>query len=313
MFVVRDALQAARDLYVTTCDGFCRALASALPQYEANGIVDFTTDPWWVSMTSYLKASLWLFAAAPHVPERCLSSPKEEPADLSRVVLDVDTLDALASNAGCKEYVEVQYTFFFGVQRERPFLRVHLRFQGFTFLRVSRQILEIFVMGKGYSLVGANPRDVGDGHLELFLSCFAHERLKRGNYDSHDLFRFFSVLFFVARTLSLTSGARSKNRVVRCSASGEQEMWCSIKGLFGARRPTDTPATSSKTSEMRAVMGSMATWCWIEVELSLKGRGHDTTVLSNLFLCASFYPDFLQLGSFALVMRSHFGANLGVQ
>lgn len=58
-------------------------------------------------MTSYFKASLWLFAAAPHVPERCLPLREEDPTGGNQVVLDVNALDALASNAGCKEHVEV--------------------------------------------------------------------------------------------------------------------------------------------------------------------------------------------------------------
>lgn len=238
-------------------------------------------------MTSYLKASLWLFAAAPHVPERCLSSPEEDPTDRSRVVLDVDTLDALASTAGCKEYMEVQYAIPDRIRRERPLVGVNMLFPGFSFARALRQILvielAIFVMET--ASLGANPRGAGNVHLDFFPSCLAHGRLKRGLYDSQDIFRIFHVVFCVARASSPTSGARRKSRMVRDLTSGGQETWCSIECLLGARRPADTRATSSKTSQIGAVTALMATWCWVEVGAMLKGRGHDTTVVSSPLFC----------------------------
>lgn len=81
-----------------TLTGFLEALANALPQYQANGVTDFLSDPWWVSMTSYLKASLWLFAAIPGV--------KHHLSD-GQGVLDINEFDLLASEAGCRDYVEV--------------------------------------------------------------------------------------------------------------------------------------------------------------------------------------------------------------
>ena len=56
-------------------------------------------------MTSYLKASLWLFAAAPGVPQRHLADDVLETENLR--ILDVNEIDILASDMGCREHVEV--------------------------------------------------------------------------------------------------------------------------------------------------------------------------------------------------------------
>lgn len=77
-----------------------------MPQYAANGVEDFSLDPWWVSMTSFFRASLWLFAAAPRVPRRCL--PDRDEASGIQHVLDVDELEVLAADAGYKENIEVR-------------------------------------------------------------------------------------------------------------------------------------------------------------------------------------------------------------
>lgn len=110
IYDVQDALQKAQALCRATCSGFTQALASAVHQYAAAGMDDFTADPWWVSMTSYFRASLWLFAAAPQVPKRCLASRDEEDTTGRQHVLDVHILEVLASDAGCKEYIEVRLT-----------------------------------------------------------------------------------------------------------------------------------------------------------------------------------------------------------
>eukprot|EP00752_Nemacystus_decipiens_P006113 g5514.t1 len=102
--IVRDSVQQARTLCTTTVSSFVQALANALPQYEANGIADFSADPWWISMTSYFKASLWLFAAVPGVPMRHLAD--DERSGKQRI-LEATEVEALASSAGCQEYVEV--------------------------------------------------------------------------------------------------------------------------------------------------------------------------------------------------------------
>lgn len=102
---VRDMLSEAQAVCRATCSGFVQALANAAPQYAANGIEDFALDPWWVSMTSYLRASLWLFAAAPRVPRKCLPDQDEESG--IQHVLDIDELEVMAADAGCKEYIEV--------------------------------------------------------------------------------------------------------------------------------------------------------------------------------------------------------------
>lgn len=104
--VVRDAVQQARALCTTTISSFVQALANALPQYAANGITDFLADPWWVSMTSYFKASLWLFAAVPGVPLRRLAEDYGDGTGKQRI-LDANEVEALVSSAGCQEYVGV--------------------------------------------------------------------------------------------------------------------------------------------------------------------------------------------------------------
>ena len=103
--VVRDSVQQARTLCTTTVSSFVQALANALPQYAANGMTDFSADPWWVSMTSYFKASLWLFAAVPGVPMRYLAD--EDGGTGKQRILDANEVEALASTAGCQEHVEV--------------------------------------------------------------------------------------------------------------------------------------------------------------------------------------------------------------
>ncbi|CAM9489980.1 unnamed protein product [Scytosiphon promiscuus] len=101
---VQDSVQQARALCTVAVSGFVQAIASAIPQYEANGITDFSADPWWVSMTSYFKASLWLFAAVPGVPMRYLV---DEDGDIGEQrILNADEVEALASSAGCLEHVE---------------------------------------------------------------------------------------------------------------------------------------------------------------------------------------------------------------
>lgn len=102
---VRDSVQQARTLCTITVSSFVQALANALPQYEANGISDFSADPWWVSMTSYFKASLWLFAAVPVVP---IHLTDENDGNGMRRVLDANEVEVLASTAGCREHVEVR-------------------------------------------------------------------------------------------------------------------------------------------------------------------------------------------------------------
>lgn len=57
-------------------------------------------------MTSYLKASLWLFAAVPSVPSRHLADGAD--AGGSQRVFDPVKVETLASAAGCREYVEVR-------------------------------------------------------------------------------------------------------------------------------------------------------------------------------------------------------------
>lgn len=103
--IVRDSFDEARALCTATVSGFVQALANALPQYAANGIGDFSADPWWISMTSYLKASLWLFAAVPGVPTRYF--PLEEDVSGSLFILRADEVEVLASTAGCRAHVEV--------------------------------------------------------------------------------------------------------------------------------------------------------------------------------------------------------------
>lgn len=94
----------ARTICTATISGFVQALAGALPQYAANGVVDFSADPWWVSMTSYMKASLWLFAAIPSLPKL----PFPDDGNVGRkLILDAHEVEALASTAGCREQVEV--------------------------------------------------------------------------------------------------------------------------------------------------------------------------------------------------------------
>lgn len=105
--VVRDSVQQARALCTVAVSGFVQALASAIPQYEANGIADFSADPWWVSMTSYFKASLWLLAAVPGVPVRHLAV--EDGGIGKQRILNADEVEALASSAGCLEHVEVSF------------------------------------------------------------------------------------------------------------------------------------------------------------------------------------------------------------
>lgn len=56
-------------------------------------------------MTSYFKASLWLFAAVPGVPMRYLA---DEDGDTGKQrILDANEVEDLASTAGCHEHVEV--------------------------------------------------------------------------------------------------------------------------------------------------------------------------------------------------------------
>lgn len=106
-YKLRETVDEARVMCTSTITGFVEALANALPQYQANGVTDFLSDPWWVSMMSYFKATLWLFASIPgvRVPKRHLSDEKCELEKLR--VLDVNEFDLLASDAGCREYVEV--------------------------------------------------------------------------------------------------------------------------------------------------------------------------------------------------------------
>lgn len=106
--IVRDSVHQARTLCTTTVSSFLQALANALPQYAANGITDFSADPWWVSMTSYFKASLWLFAAVPGVPMRHLADEDGDGSGSGKQrILDANEVEVLAMSAGCQEYVEV--------------------------------------------------------------------------------------------------------------------------------------------------------------------------------------------------------------
>lgn len=57
-------------------------------------------------MTSYFKASLWLFAAVPSVPMRHLA--EEDGGGIGKKrILDATEVEVLASSAGCQENVEV--------------------------------------------------------------------------------------------------------------------------------------------------------------------------------------------------------------
>lgn len=56
-------------------------------------------------MTSYFKASLWLFAAVPGVPMRYLAD--EDGGTGKQRILDANEVEDLASTAGCQEHVEV--------------------------------------------------------------------------------------------------------------------------------------------------------------------------------------------------------------
>lgn len=58
-------------------------------------------------MTSYFKASLWLFAAVPGVPMRHLAEESGDGTGKQRI-LDADEVEVLASSAGCQEHVEVR-------------------------------------------------------------------------------------------------------------------------------------------------------------------------------------------------------------
>lgn len=58
-------------------------------------------------MTSYFKASLWLFAAVPGVPIRHLAEEDGEGIGKQRI-LEASEVETLASSAGCQEYVEVR-------------------------------------------------------------------------------------------------------------------------------------------------------------------------------------------------------------
>lgn len=104
---VQDSVDQARALCTLTAYSFVQALANALPQYAANGIVEFSADPWWVCMTSYFKASMWLFAAVPSVPTRFLDG-EGDGGDGQRI-LDASEVEELASSAGCREHVEVSF------------------------------------------------------------------------------------------------------------------------------------------------------------------------------------------------------------
>lgn len=115
--VVRESFDQARALCTATVSGFVQALANALPQYAANGIGDFSADPWWTSMTSYLKASLWLFAAVPGVPTRYLSDEEDVTGNL--FILRADEVEVLASTAGCRAHVEVCVVYFSPSQSSR--------------------------------------------------------------------------------------------------------------------------------------------------------------------------------------------------
>lgn len=55
-------------------------------------------------MTSYFKASLWLFAAVPAVPIHLVD--ENEGIGMQRI-LDANEVEVLASTAGCLEHVEV--------------------------------------------------------------------------------------------------------------------------------------------------------------------------------------------------------------
>ncbi|CAM9524584.1 unnamed protein product, partial [Laminaria digitata] len=102
---VQDSVDQARALCTLTAYSFVQALANALPQYAANGMAEFSADPWWVCMTSYFKASMWLFAAVPSVPRRFLDG-ESDGGDGQRI-LDASEVEELASSAGCREHVEV--------------------------------------------------------------------------------------------------------------------------------------------------------------------------------------------------------------
>lgn len=113
--VVREAVQQASALCTATVSSFVQALANALPQYAANGMTDFSADPWWVSMTSYLKGSLSLFSALPGVPARYFTTGtedddegEEEVVEEERRILTAGEVEELATAAGCLEHVEVR-------------------------------------------------------------------------------------------------------------------------------------------------------------------------------------------------------------
>ncbi|CAM9903195.1 unnamed protein product, partial [Ectocarpus fasciculatus] len=110
---VREAVQQASALCTATVSSFVQALANALPQYAANGMTDFSADPWWVSMTSYLKGSLSLFSALPGVPARYFTTAtnddegeEEVVVEDERRILTASEVEKLASAAGCLEHVE---------------------------------------------------------------------------------------------------------------------------------------------------------------------------------------------------------------
>lgn len=110
---VREAVRQASALCTATVFSFVQALANALPQYAANGMTDFSADPWWVSMTSYLKGSLSLFSALPGVPARYFSAAADEGEEEvveeeEQRVLTASEVEELASAAGCLEHVEVR-------------------------------------------------------------------------------------------------------------------------------------------------------------------------------------------------------------
>lgn len=107
--IVQDAVDQARALCTLTVFSFTQALANALPQYAANGIMEFSADPWWVCMTSYFKASMWLFAAVPGVPRRLLDD-EGDGGDKQRI-LDPNEIEEMASSAGCRQHVEVSLQF----------------------------------------------------------------------------------------------------------------------------------------------------------------------------------------------------------
>ncbi|CAN0138442.1 unnamed protein product [Ectocarpus sp. 12 AP-2014] len=111
--VVREAVQQASALCTATVSSFVQALANALPQYAANGMTDFSADPWWVSMTSYLKGSLSLLSALPRVPARYFTTAtedddegEEEVVEEERRILTAGEVEELATAAGCLEHVE---------------------------------------------------------------------------------------------------------------------------------------------------------------------------------------------------------------